>query len=88
MEDFSRADWSRGRGVFRVGLCGRSQIITGLPTRSATIRVTSAASLPVLRGDDLKRLILDYPIIPIRLCNVLSQRIRILHQRLAAYEGP
>jgi hypothetical protein len=75
-------DWIEEKGFF-----GEMALIDGQP-RSATIRVTSAASLLVLRGEDLTRLISDYPTIPIRLCNVLCQRIRTLHQRLTVHEGP
>ena len=69
-------DWIEENGFF-----GEMALIDGRP-RSATIRVTSPASLLVLRGEDLNHLIRDFPTIPIRLCKVLSQRIRNLHQRL------
>jgi hypothetical protein len=75
-------DWIEEKGFF-----GEMALIDGQP-RSATIRVTSAASLLVLRGEDLTRLINDYPTIPIRLCQVLCQRIRTLHPRLTEHEGP
>jgi hypothetical protein len=74
-------DWIEANGFF-----GEMALIDGLP-RSATIRTISAASLLVLRGEDLNLLIRDYPAIPIRLCKVLSQRIRTLHHKLTVHEG-
>jgi hypothetical protein len=74
-------DWIEEKGFF-----GEMALMDGRP-RSATIRITSAASLLVLRGEDLTRLIRDYPTIPIRLCTILCQRIRTLHQRFTVREG-
>jgi len=50
--------------------------------RSATIRTSEQSNLLVLHKREFAEIVREYPQIALRICKVLSQRLRELHQKI------
>ena len=53
--------------------------------RSATIRTARQSRLLVLHKREIDEIVREYPQIALHICEVLSQRIRELHQKIQTY---
>ena len=62
---------------------GEMALIDRMP-RSATVRAVSDSRLLVLDAEDFGRIMRDYYTIPLNICKVMSQRLRILQKRFQA----
>jgi ATP/ADP translocase len=54
--------------------------------RSATIRTEAETRLLVLHKQEFTEIVREYPQIALHICRILSQRIRVLHERIKAEE--
>jgi CRP-like cAMP-binding protein len=54
--------------------------------RSATIRTEEETRLLVLHKQEFTEIVREYPQIALHICRILSQRIRILHEKIKGEE--